>query len=353
MNDLQAILAETVTRIFSDLVSDSLLSAAEQGSWPDALWRALEDNGITLPLVPEAQGGPGGAWRDAWVVVRAAGKHTAPVPLPETIVASWLLAGAGLAVPPGPLTLAPVRPEDRLRLERRGADVVVSGVATRVPWGAAARHVVVTATLDERPWLALVPAAALLAAHDQNMALEPRDTVTFDATPAVAAAPAGPGVSHETPRLLGAMMRAAQIAGALERALEESVKHVTVRVQFGRTLSKFQAIQHQLAVLAEQAAAARVAAEHAFRAADRGEPAFEIACAKVRAGEAAGLGASIAHQVHGAIGFTYEHVLHFATRRLWSWRSEFGTATVWADWLGRQACRRGAEQLWPALTASR
>jgi acyl-CoA dehydrogenase len=353
MNDLQAILAETVGRIFTDLVSDTVISAAEQGTWPAKLWDALEENGITQPLVPESRGGAGGAWRDAWVAVRAAGKHAAPVPLPETIMASWLLAEAGLDVPPGPLTVAPVRTEDRLRLERRGGAITVSGVATRVPWGAAARHLVVTGAVDDRPWVALVPGTALVIAHDHNMALEPRDTVTFDGTPAVAAAPAGARVPADAVRLMGAMMRAGQMAGALERALEEAVKHVTVRVQFGRPLAKFQAVQHQLAVLGELTAAARVAAEHAFRAADRGEPRFEIACAKVRAGEAAGAGASIAHGVHGAIGFTYEHVLHFATRRLWSWRSEFGTETTWAEELGRAACRAGADQLWPTLTASR
>jgi acyl-CoA dehydrogenase len=183
------------------------------------------------------------------------------------------------------------------------------------------------------------------------MAMEPRDTVTFDGAAATAAARAGSRVPDGAIRLHGAMLRAAQIAGALERALEEAVEHVTVRAQFGRTLSKFQAIQHQLAVLAEQGAAARVAAEHACRRADRGDAAFDIACAKIRACDAAGVGAGIAHQVHGAIGFTYEHVLHFATRRLWSWRREFGTAERWAEELGRQTRRRGADQLWPTLTA--
>jgi len=70
----------------------------------------------------------------------------------------------------------------------------------------------------------------------------------------------------------------------------------------------------------------------------------------VRAGEAAGLGAGIAHQVHGAIGFTYEHSLHFATRRLWSWRAEFGSESQWAQVLGRAIAARGANQLWPDLT---
>ena len=351
MSDLRSLLADTVTRLFGDLVTKELLEAAEQGAWPDKLWRALEEGGLTWPLVPEAAGGAGGTWADAHVVVRAAGRHTAPVPLAETVVASWLLAGAGLAVPAGPLTVAPVDPDDRLSLARGGGTSTVSGTARRVPWGRAARHVVIVAEVDARPTVALVASGAAQAVADRNLALEPRDTLLFEAAPVVAAAAAAAGVSAETVRLYGALVRAAQMAGALESLLEQSVRYAGERKQFGRPLGSFQAIQQQLAVLAGHVAAAGIAAEHAFRAADRGRAAFEIAVAKVRTGEAAGAAASIAHQVHGAIGFTYEHSLHFATRRLWSWRAEFGGESAWARELGRAAVARGADALWPDLTA--
>jgi len=104
-------------------------------------------------------------------------------------------------------------------------------------------------------------------------------------------------------------------------------------------------------LLAGHTAAAGIAAANAFRAADRGDAVFEIAVAKTRTGEAAGLGAGIAHQCHGAIGFTYEHLLHFATRRLWSWRAEFGAENYWAAELGRGVARSGADALWSDLTA--
>ena len=86
-------------------------------------------------------------------------------------------------------------------------------------------------------------------------------------------------------------------------------------------------------------------------AADSGNLAFHVAAAKIRAGEAAGIAAGLAHAVHGAIGFTYEHSLHFATRRLWSWRAEFGGESRWSAELGRHVTSRGADQLWPDLTA--
>src|SRR5260370_33935 len=76
----------------------------------------------------------------------------------------------------------------------------------------------------------------------------------------------------------------------------------------------------------------------------------EIAVAKLRVGEAAGTGAAIAHQVHGAMGFTYEHSLHHATGRLWAWREEFGNETQWAIELGHIVAERGADALWPFIT---
>jgi acyl-CoA dehydrogenase len=129
------------------------------------------------------------------------------------------------------------------------------------------------------------------------------------------------------------------------------VRYVTERKQFGRPIGTFQAVQHNLAILAGHVAAAGIAAGHAFRAADRGEATFEIAVAKVRVGEAAGVGAGLAHQAHGAIGFTYEHSLHFVTRRLWSWRAEFGAEAHWAERIGREAIARGPDALWSHVTA--
>jgi len=350
-SELRGLLADTVTRLFTDLVSKELIESAERGVWPDKLWRALEEGGLTLPLVPESGGGAGGTWLDAHVVVRAAGQHAAPVPLAETIVASALLVGAGLEVPLGPLTLAPVRADETLTLARAGESVRLRGTATRVPWGAAAGHVVALGDIDGRAMIALVPRDTARTTPDRNLALEPRDTLIFDDAPALAAAPAAAGVNADTLRLYGALVRSAQMAGAIESLLQQSVRYATERRQFGRPIGNFQAIQHNLAVLASHAAAASVAAERAFAAADSGNLAFHVAVAKIRAGEAAGIAAGLAHQVHGAIGFTYEHSLHFATRRLWSWRAEFGGESHWSVELGRHVTARGADQLWPDLTA--
>jgi acyl-CoA dehydrogenase len=211
--------------------------------------------------------------------------------------------------------------------------------------------VVTVAEVDGAPIVALIATSEAKATEDRNLALEPRDTLVFDGA-AVVAAKSAPGVPADAIRLYGAMARAAQMAGALDAILEQGVRYLTERKQFGRPLASFQALQHYLAVVAGHVAASTIAAELAFRAVDLDrDPSFYIPAAKIRVGEAAGIGAGLIHQAHGAIGFTYEHSLHFATRRLWSWRAEFGSESAWAIELGRHVAARGADNLWSDLTA--
>jgi acyl-CoA dehydrogenase len=184
MNELQTILADSVSRLFTDRVTQDLRESAERGHWPAALWTAVEEAGLTLPQIPEARGGGGGSWEDAYVVVSAAGRFAVPLPLPETMVAAWLLSQAGLDVPLGPLTIASGS-ADRLHLARDGSTWRVDGVAPRVPWGRAAGHVVVAADGG----IALVASGSARIEPDVNLALEPRDTLTWSRAPALAAAP--------------------------------------------------------------------------------------------------------------------------------------------------------------------
>ena len=143
------------------------------------------------------------------------------------------------------------------------------------------------------------------------------------------------------------------MAGAMERILDMTVQYAKDRIQFGRPIGKFQAVQQQIAVLAGHVAAASAAAHGAADARARGHARFEIACAKIRIGEAAGHVAAIAHQVHGAMGFTHEHTLHLGTRRLWAWRDEFGSEAEWSGWVGRVAAGVGGENLWSFMTDPR
>ncbi|MGB0573213.1 MAG: acyl-CoA dehydrogenase family protein [Alphaproteobacteria bacterium] len=320
MNEERTMIAQTCERLFAEHLDAELFRAAEAGEFPQGLWGAITQNGLDRILVPEAQGGSGLGWEDAHVVLFAAGAHATPVPLAEAIAAGWLLGPAGM--PDGIVTLAD--PE-----------------MTHVPWARDAGHMLV---LDTDNALHCVSLDGATITPDRNIGRDPRDRVAVDGV-----VPENTGVDDI--QAAGALVRSCQMAGAVSAVLDLCVSYTNERVQFGRPIGRFQAIQQQLAVMASEAAAAGVAARAACRMVDAGGNIIAAAAtAKIRTGEAAGKTANIAHQVHGAIGFTDEYRLHHLTRRLWAWRSEFGAESAWAGLLGRMVAARGADNLWLDLT---
>ncbi|MFT3800043.1 MAG: acyl-CoA dehydrogenase family protein [Burkholderiaceae bacterium] len=359
VNETQAMIAESAQRLFSENVDRKLLDAFEEGQWPARLWELARDSGFAQATASEADGGIDATWSDVYPVLRGIGYWQVPLPLGETLVASWLLSRAGLPVPTGPMTIIEQGQGNDLRLTRDGAGVVIAGEARRVPYGRYAEHVLVSGRVDGQQVIALLDVAsagdALSVEPGVNIAREPSDTLRFRDARAAGADWALPGLAQPV-WTLGALVRSAAIVGALESALEQAVAYANERVQFGKPIGKYQAVQQSLAQLAGETAAARMATLIAIGAAPDaaaphvGTTAFDTAAAKVRAGEAASKGTSIAHQVHGAIGFTYEHSLHYATRRLWSWRAEFGSDAQWAERLGQAAIEARAAGFWAGLT---
>jgi acyl-CoA dehydrogenase len=346
------IIVDTASRIFADLCEPATINAAEEGKWPAELWNTLEESGLTLTWVPDTLGGAGADMVDGFAVLRVAGRAAAPVPLAETLLAGWLLAQAGITAPAGPMTIAPIYEDGNLEI---GADGRLHGRARHLPFARNAQHIAALARRDGVPVVALVETAGLAISQGLSLAGEPQDTVSFDNVAPLDVRPAE-GIDAAAVVRLGAAARTQQMAGALEHILEQSVQYAQDRVQFGRPISKFQAVQHNLAQLAGETAAASAAADAASEAiALQGIGGStvpgEVAIAKVRVGEAASTGAAIAHQVHGAIGFTREYSLHHATRRLWAWREEFGDEAYWAMRLGRMVAGNGADGLWPFITA--
>ena len=296
-------------------------------------------------------------WSDLYAVLRVAGRHAAPIPLAETMLAAWIASGARLDVSDQPMTVGPVRAVDRLTLARDGNGWRLSGQASRLPWATnAARIVLLADGPDGEMAVALDGTSGAEVTSGRNMAGEPRDTLRFVAlrVPGDAAAPAATNRAAFYRR--GALARAVMMAGAMERALDIAVTYAGERKQFGRPIGKFQAVQQNLAVMAGQVAAAGAAADAGIEALsvdDAAKQEFMIAIAKTRVGDAATLASEIAHQVHGAIGFTKEYSLQLYTRRLWSWRDEFGGETDWAAKVGAYVCAGGSDALWPTLTDDR
>ena len=349
MSEARDMLVETAARLFQDYCTPDLLKASNKGPLSPDLWTALADAGLTKALVSEKSGGAGVDLADGLALLIEAGRFSVPAPLTETMIAGWLLEHAGLPVPHGVLTFALPGANDSMRATRDGNSWHLTGKLARVPWAEQAAGLAALVSDGDQPIIAYVARDAYRATAGHNLAGEPRDDIEFASALAQAIAS---DLDVEEWRALGAIARSAQMAGAMQRLLALSVQYAQERVQFGRPIGKFQAVQQNLAALAGQAAAATAAADGAIEAAGRDLRSPLIAAAKIRCGEAAGIGAAIAHQVHGAIGFTQEHSLHHSTRRLWSWRDEFGNEAQWSRDLGARAAQSGADQLWTMITAA-
>lgn len=354
MSEMRSLLIETAQRLFTKLCTEQVHTRAEEGEWQPSLWAALEESGLPDAARSSERGGAGEDLGDALAIVRESGTAALPAPVIETMLAERVLAAAGLASRSGPLTIGPVVATDRVLLAPKGDGWVLSGTLHRVPWARYTGSVVVVASTEQGWATALVEGPPVINLG-KNFANEPRDDIHFDAFPLAAGAVAinGGCFTVEDLQFEGALFRLVAMTGALTRILGLTLEYATQRVQFGSPIAKFQAVQHQIAVMSSEVAAASAAADAVIESLRHGAARFDIAAAKARIGEAAGVAVAIAHQLHGAMGFTHEYALHRSTRRLWSWRDEFGSENEWSSWIGTVVVGLGAEGLWPFLTSSR
>jgi alkylation response protein AidB-like acyl-CoA dehydrogenase len=308
------LIVETAERIFADHCDKALLDAAERGEFPDALFRLVRENGLHELALADS----GLTLTDAFAVFKVAGRHALPLPLPELALGNrWLGVSDGF-VSIGPAT---------------------ADGARDVPWGRRAESV-----------LAVDAAGARLLA---DVSCEARSNLAGEARDQMAGAAGDVLPDSNDALLLLTLARTMQMAGGLEKVLELSLAYAGEREQFGRPIAKFQAVQHNLAVMAAESAAAIRAADAAAEAlgADPARLRLEVAAAKSRVGEAVGVVVELAHQVHGAMGYTHEHQLHHFTRRLWAWRDEYGSDGCWQAVLGRELAARGADGLWEFIAS--
>ena len=356
---LRAAIERSAERLFGEHADAASHATVERGEWPQRLWQAVVETGFCAALARTAHGGIEAGWSDASPILHGIGSRQVPLPLAETMIGTMLLSMAGVEPPPGALTLVEQDLDSCLTLEHAANAALLHGRASRVPWARHCRWALVSLHAPEPGALCLVDLrqdGCVRIEAGIDLAGEPRDELAFAGARCALRFDNPLPALREPIRFLGALARSAAIAGALESVLAQSVRYAQERIQFGRPIGGFQAIQHALAVLAGETTAARTAALAAARSAPSiaaGDPAsavFDIAVAKLRCGEAATRGAPIAHQVHGAIGFTREHPLHRATCRLWAWRAEYGADAQWADRLGAAAIGAGSAGFWPGLT---
>jgi len=346
MNVESDLLIESMARLFADLAPSTAPGWEEALASRSMQLRAREQvstSGLPDLLVGQEANGFGGGWSDAGAIFGLAGSEALPYPVVESVLANGLLHEAGLLAVAG--TTIGRADSSQVSL----TDSTFTGTVKAVPWASHCEAVVLQVG-SKIVLLRIANRAGVVSRR--NLAGESRDDLIFEAVQPIAVGylPEG-ALSLE---LRGAIARTAQIAGALESVLSMTCDYVRTRQQFGRPLSGFQAIQQQIAVLAAETAAVGCAAVAVGKSAaerrSQSTVAFEIIAAKLRANEAAGIAASTAHQIHGAMGITSEYKLHLFTRRLWSWRGEFGNDAYLKRELTGLIRGLGADRFWQFLT---
>lgn len=351
MSEMHEIILDTTSKIFKDLSTKELIDEVEEGKWAGELWDVLTESGITSIGVSETLGGAGGDFVDAFHVLRLAGKYAVPLPLAETMMVNWLIAENGMSPQEEPVTLT-IDLNNELEIETADGGYVLNGKLKNVSWLNGSKKVFALADFGKESVLALLPVEKAEIVEKNNLAGESIAELTFD------------DVNIEHLKLIeinreemlkkvmeiGGLAKAVMMSGAMERILELTIQYTKERNQFGRPLHRLQAIQQQLAILSRETIGVIVSTNFAIEAFEKGVVTKEIANAKLQASQAVQTITEIAHQIHGAIGATHEHALHQFTRRLWTWRDEFGTENDWAMVIANQLLNSEETSLWELLT---
>lgn len=336
-DEVTALLAASIERILADNCTPAALRACEgegaAGTGACALWAALEAAGLASALSADGEDGALG-WPEVRPMLEACGRYGLPVPLAESLAAQALARLAGASLPDGATTVAAARAEDasviaesvaHARLATRALVSLPEGDGTHALW------------MFDLARARLEPSVGI-AEERARLVWSRADGRALGRLPAGVSALAA-----------GAAVRCAQIAGACARAVEMTCGYANDRVQFGRPIAKFQAIQQQLALAGSWTALAAIASQLALADTSVGLDPTRVASAKHVAASAAELCTGIAHGVHGAIGVTEEYDLQLYSRRLHAWAGEFGSALHWSRRLGEATLAGTQARCWDGI----
>ncbi len=344
MSDLKNMIYDGAHRLFNDFLSWENLKLYEEQVWPEELWTEFSKLGFTNIFSPDDQSGINAKWTDAQIILKASGYHGAPLPVGESLASNWFASRNGMVLPDGhwAITNGPIKIDEKLnKVDFENLDVA---------WGRYAKQLL---HVDERRITLIELGDKLSIEKLTNLANEPRDKISGKGKVIESVET---NLTKNPLHWIGSLVRSCQIAGAAGQTLDLSLKYSKDREQFGRPISKFQTIQNYLADLAGLSAsldAISIAAANdldLYGLSENSQARITLAAAKCRSSEGVEKVTRLSHQVHGAIGFTYEYGLHFYTKRLWSWRDEYGSAVEWGSFLGDIALKHNSSNIWPLVT---
>jgi alkylation response protein AidB-like acyl-CoA dehydrogenase len=311
LSDDQQALRDAARELLDDRAGSAQVRGVVDAGLPFdvELWKAMVDQGWTGIAVPEAAGGVGLGWVEAAVLAEAVGAHVAPAPIVQSMIAldalretSWvdgLLAGDVLACvgAAGQREVVPYAPSAAVAVCRHGDDVVAVDLREQRPSREPAMDVT-----REVGWL------------------DP------DALTGAQSLGGSAALQHFVDR--GATAYAAELLGAAQHMLDESAEYAKERVQFDRPIGSFQAVKHRCADMLVDVEGMRSSAYWAAWCIGAAHEDASVAAstAKIWCSDASKRVMASALQVHGGIGFTWEHDLHLFLKRAQLDQVSFGDA---------------------------
>jgi len=332
LSEDQQLMANAIKDLLDrEVTFDRARELEASGGYDEPLWRKLASLGwLGLPF-PESAGGGGGALVDAAIVTEALARHAAMVPYAPVMAAGMAIASSeDLAssvgdILSGEAIVVPAMLDASDDVSAAGGALAADGTFTGermfVEYGQHATAFLAAAGADL--WLLANDPGTVSVRALPNIARTPLAAVTFRRARTSHAAPAG-GMERLIDR--GRALAAAECLGIAQQALDMTVEYVKNRVQFGRPIGTFQAVQHHCANMATMAEAMRFLVYEAAWALDAGvETPGQVALAKAWASEAVVEITALAYQLHGGVGVTEEYNLHFFGRRAKERASAWGT----------------------------
>ena len=313
INELDIIL-ETASKIFSKYITHELRYD-------------FNDNPSLMKL-----------WTD---IIQMSAKMGVPLPFTETVICNYLFSELNLEPPTGMITFA---------LDTQNIKITnnkISGNLLSVPYLNLTNKIILVQEIDDVKHFIFIENKNGSLKNKKNFLSEPRFDLNIKDCEILNIQKLSLDINFNH---IGSIVRSAQMVGSMEKVVNLSIDYCSQRVQFGRSLSKFQAIQHQISEMAVELAASN-AALSSLKITNKLMPNLDdIAILKIRTGIAAGKLIAISHQVHGAMGFTKEYELSYFTKNLNSWRNDFGNETYWQNILGKNFLEKTNLSLWEYLT---
>jgi 3-oxocholest-4-en-26-oyl-CoA dehydrogenase beta subunit len=344
LSDTQEMIRDSMRQQLQREVSWERVSAViAEGGHDDALWKRLAADGWLGFAFPESMGGGGADLLDVAVALEEISKSAAVVPFAETMACVYTLTRRGTEDAQAALAEAVVEnagavapalagPGDEITLSAEGA---VSGSIRYVDYGPACTHHLVSASGPAAPQLLLIDArnSGVTQCPLDNVGQTPQSAAAYAGVPAIAA---GGEDAAELLTQAATVLCCVQLVAFAQQALDLTIPYVRDRVQFGRAIGTFQAVQQQAADMVSALDAARYLTYEAVWKVEHGScsPA-DLATAKAAASRTGVFVTLTAHQLHGGMGMTEEYPLHFFSRRAkersLAWGSEHESLALLAD----------------------